>query len=671
VTDGPIASIRNLSVEFAAKRGTIQALRGVDLEIARGEIVALVGESGSGKSVLSSCLLGMAGPRALVKGEVVVGGVDMLNGTAAQRRSVRKHLLGAVFQDPLGALNPTMRVGRLLSERGLYRERAEQVLRDVAVPDVAQRLRQWPHQLSGGLRQRVAIAFALGADGRLPTDNSARTPTDHLDEAVSAGNTPLLLIADEPTTALDVSVQAQVLSLFDRLRREHSCALLLVTHDLAAAASVADRVVVMYAGRVCETGPIAEVMARPAHPYTASLLAARLPLTPASPAPVPMRGSPPNPSALPSGCAFAPRCDLATDACRETLPSPVPVSIGGDSSSGREVACLHSATLLAAPSTVTHLTSPTPSRATATNETVLSLVSVSKSFVAPGNRKLRLHAVTDVSVSLQAGQSLAVVGESGCGKTTLLRLASGLAQPDDGTVDWGTSGRPQLVFQDAGASLTPWFSIGRQVTERLRARGLGSNVSNQRTRELFDLVGLDTHVAQALPRQLSGGQRQRAAIARALASEPRLLICDEPISALDASLSVRILDLLHEVRRELGVALLFVTHDLAAARYIADDVAVMYLGRVVERASSNKLFANPQHPYTVGLLAASPAAHAGTLAPTLEGEPPSPIGQHLGCAFASRCPGVHDRCRTEQPMLLQRGGTELACHLIPPDGDLL
>jgi peptide/nickel transport system ATP-binding protein len=664
-----IASIRSLSVQFPTKKGTVQALRGVDLELKRGEIVALVGESGSGKSVLSSCLLGMPGQRASVSGEVTVGGVDMLNGAESQRRSVRRHLLGAVFQDPLGALDPTMRVGRLLGERGLRGAKAEAVLRDVAVPDVSRRLRQWPHQLSGGLRQRVAIGFALGADGRLPED-AGGDHTSHVETLAGSGNAPLLLIADEPTTALDVSVQAQVLSLFDRLRREHSCALLLVTHDLAAAASVADSVVVMYAGRVCETGPIADVIARPAHPYTASLLAARLPLSDESPNPVPMRGSPPNPSDLPPGCAFAPRCDHATDSCTMAIPEPVPVSVNGRVEPLRTVACIHNGALLAAVASPAPLSARTTPTRHAADEPVLTIDSASKSFPVPGDRKQRLHAVSEVSLELQGGQSLAVVGESGCGKTTLLRLACGLTTPDHGTVRWGESGPPQLVFQDAGASLTPWFSVGRQVTERLRARGLDTTTSRQRAGELFELVGLDSRAAQVLPRQLSGGQRQRAAIARALASEPRLLVCDEPISALDASLSVRILDLLHDIRRELGVALLFVTHDLAAARYIADDVAVMYLGRVVEQAPADTLFSNPRHPYSAGLLAASPAAHSGALAPTLEGEPPSPIGEHVGCAFASRCPAVHDRCRTDRPLLVRRSGAMLACHLDEPDGYL-
>lgn len=656
MTEEPIASVTGLHVSFETRGGTLRALRGVDLSISSGEVVALVGESGSGKSVLASCLLGLPSQRATLEGTVLVSGIDMLRGPDERRRMARRHVLGAVFQDPLGALNPTMRVGRLLQERGLTGNRAKKVLTDVAMPDVDRRLRQWPHELSGGLRQRVAIGFALGADGRLSESE--------FDKGRADGGAPLLLIADEPTTALDVSVQAQVLALFDRLRTEHSCALLLVTHDLAVAASIADRIVVLYAGRVCEDGPVADVLKTPAHPYTASLLAARLELDDSAGPPVPMIGSPPNPLSLPTGCAFRPRCPRADDACAQAPPEPIPMG------PRRLVACLHTQKPDATPranapipvSTLRPSRSPTRDAGGA----VLTIDNVTKSFAA-GRSGDQVNAVRGVSLLLGAGDSVALVGESGCGKTTLLRVACGLTNPDSGSVTWSDGRRPQLVFQDAGASLTPWFSIERQVIERLRARGISATNAKTEASELFELVGLDEGVGAARPAQISGGQRQRAAIARALASAPSVLICDEPISALDASLSVRILDLLHAIRRERGVALLFVTHDLAAARYIADEVAVMYLGRIVEQAPSDLLFRQPLHPYTNGLLAASPTSEPGRLAPTLDGEPPSPIGIIGGCSFAGRCHAVHDRCHAEDPMLLARSGRGLACHLFSPD----
>ena len=299
-------------------------------------------------------------------------------------------------------------------------------------------------------------------------------------------------------------------------------------------------------------------------------------------------------------------------------------------------------------------------------EPVLTIDDVSKSFRVPGSRRDRLHAVAGVSLSVPEGGSLAIVGESGCGKTTLLRMACGLLEPDRGSVHWAEGLRPQLIFQDAGSSLTPWLSIGTQVAERLRDEG-SRRARREAAVELLERVGLDRRAARSLPRQLSGGQRQRAAIARALASSPRLLVCDEPVSALDASLSLRILEMLAEIRHELKVAILMVTHDLAAARHVADDVLVMYLGRVVEAAPAALLFRDPKHPYTRGLRAASPTREPGRLAPTLQGEPPGAVGQAVGCAFAGRCPDVEPSCRERTQVLEELGEDarrQVACQVV-------
>ena len=642
---GPIAAVRDLEVSFDTAHGRVHALRGVSLDLRPGEVLALVGESGSGKSVLSSCLLGLPpeSRRTAISGSVRVAGVDMLSGSGGQRRSVRRRLLGAVFQDPLTSLDPTMRVGTQLTERGVSTRRARRNLSQAGVPEPQQRIRQWPHELSGGLRQRVMLAMALGADGKLPTSG--------VDAVFDEEGSPLLIVADEPTTALDVSVQAQVLLLFDRLRREHDCALLLVTHDLGVAASIADRVAVLYAGRLCEVGSTSEVLAEPRHPYTSGLLHARLELDEDS-VPLPIPGAPPDPLRLPGGCAFAPRCEHATSDCRRSLP------VLRSDDSPRLFACVNPLAVASGPvsAAAVAVAAPVTSRSGEGAEPVLTIDDVSKSFRVPGSRREKLHAVAGVSLSVPEGGSLAIVGESGCGKTTLLRMACGLLEPDRGSVHWAEGLRPQLIFQDAGSSLTPWLSIGTQVAERLRDEA-SRRARRQAAAELLERVGLDRRAAKSLPRQLSGGQRQRAAIARALASSPRLLVCDEPVSALDASLSLRILEMLAEIRDEMKVAILMVTHDLAAARHVADDVLVMYLGRVVEASPASLLFRDPRHPYTRGLRAASPTREPGRLAPTLQGEPPNAVGEVVGCAFASRCPDVEPTCR-ERTQILETLGED-------------
>ena len=629
MTGAPVAEVQGLALTITAGDGAqVRALRGVDLTIGSGEVVALVGESGSGKSVLGAALLGLLpdSRRVDVAGTVTVDGHDMLAGPARERREVRRHLLGAVFQDPLTALNPTMRVGRQLGERGLDAGQAAAALREVGVPDAAARLRAWPHQLSGGLRQRVTLAMALGARGRLAGDSEEPAPEVGGARAAGRDRAPLLVVADEPTTALDVSVQAQVVLLLDRVRRDHGCSVLLVTHDLGVAASVADRVVVLYGGKVLEEGPTADLVHRPRHPYTAGLLGARLSVE-GDAAPTAIRGAPPDPRDPPTGCPFAPRCDRVTEACTSTMP---PLEGG--------VACFHPLTdgqpvpvPVPVPVAVRDAPPRPPAGSAETPPPAVELRDVRKAFTVPGGL---LHAVAGVDLAVPAG----------C--------------------------RAQLVFLDAGSSLTPWLKVGRQVEERLRRTGTPRAESAERAAELLRLVGLDGRAARSRPRELSGGQRQRAAIARALASQPRLLVCDEPVSALDASLAVRVLDLLTGLREELGLALLVVTHDLAAARYVGDEVSVMYLGRIVERAPARPLFDTPLHPYTQGLRAAVPTTEPGRLAPSLEGEPPSPVGEPDGCAFRSRCAQAVDACSVA-PTLRRPGADDdtsarwVACHVAP------
>jgi peptide/nickel transport system ATP-binding protein len=680
----PVASVRDLHVTLHARDGAVRALRGVSLDIAPGEIVALVGESGSGKSVLGASLLGLlpASARPQVTGSVDVAGHDMVNSPDRQLRQVRKHLLGAVFQDPLTSLNPTMRIGRQLNERTNDEKRSLSRLVDAGVPDPKQRMGQFPHQLSGGLRQRVMISMALGGSGHLPKTEvrkpgaTGRDPLEvevALDVHFDAGGAPRLVVADEPTTALDVSVQAQIVLLFDRIRRNHGCAVLLITHDLGVAASIADRIAVLYAGRLCEVGPSAEILEHPSHPYTKALLSARLSLDGSRSTSDPLMGEPPNPMKPLTGCSFAPRCAIAQPSCSESAPE-LNTRAGGLGS----VACFApldqeeevTKPPMSADNVVmrTYQVDKPVTHSQKGTAPALVLDNVCKTFAVSAEGKLRrkeeLRAVQEVSLTVPSHGAVALVGESGCGKTTTLRMAAGLSTPDAGHVSWAPdAGRPQLVFQDASSSLTPWITIGKQVEERFAHLGLSRTERRERARDIMQRVGLDDRAANSQPRELSGGQRQRAVIARALASGPSLLICDEPVSALDASLAVRILNLLQELRDQLGVALLVVTHDLAAARRIADTVAVMYLGRIVEEAPADQLFAAPMHPYTQGLIAASPTTEAGRLAPTLLGEPPSPTQRIVGCPFASRCPIVSDRCRRETPDLRNIDGRMVACHL--------
>ncbi len=584
----PALDVRDLHVTFQSPTGDVHALRGASLTIAPGEILGLVGESGSGKSVLGLTALGLLprDPPPVLSGTVSLDGEDMVAATETARRARRGAYISAVFQDPMSSLNPSMRVGAQVAEAlGTAdddeddTDRVIELLAQTGIPEPAIKARAYPHELSGGLRQRVMIAIAL-----------ARSPR--------------LIVADEPTTALDVTVQARVLDLLGTAARERGVALLLVTHDLGVAARICDRIAVAYAGRIVEVGRTPQILGRPEHPYTVGLLASRprldglvaggmLPSLPGTPAD-PRRPLP--------GCSFAPRCPRADVGCQ----APVPLAVAGD----RRCECHHVGAVRSWPSAAAR--SPTTGDASAgLPAAALVLDGVVREYARArphpfAARPRPLRAVDGVSLSLPAGGSLAIVGESGSGKTTLLRMVVGLLEPSAGTVRLGAGAPPQLIFQDAGASLTPWMSIGDQIAERLAALDVPRSERADRVARTLESVGLPADAAASFPGRLSGGQRQRAAIARAIAVPPALLACDEPVSALDVSLAAQVLNLLCDLRARLGIALLFVTHDLAAARAVADEVAVMHRGVVVERGPTDQIFSRPAHGYTRELLAAVP-----------------------------------------------------------------
>jgi peptide/nickel transport system ATP-binding protein len=486
-------------------------------------------------------------------------------------------------------------------------------------------MKAFPHELSGGLRQRVMIAMAV------------------------AGS-PDLVIADEPTTALDVTVQAQVLGLLRDLCGELGTSFVLITHDIGVASQIADRVTVMYGGRVAEVGTMDEVLRAPSHPYTVGLLNSRLDLSLPLGREIPaLPGQPPDPRAHPQGCAFAPRCPAVTDACTKALPEPTPAA----THSGLAACIIPTATSDLRALTETPAFRPMVSL----DQTMptLQVNGVDKQFPVRRGfaRHDTLHALRNVILDVAPGESIAVVGESGSGKSTLLRVIAGLMKPENGSADHDGP-RPQMVFQDAGASLTPWLTVGEIVGERL-LRTTNRAERRERVEQALHQVGLPPDVAGIKAASLSGGQRQRVAFARAIIVPPRLLLCDEPTSALDASLAASVLNLLQDLRRQLGMAVMFVTHDLAVARFISDRIAVMYLGQIVELGPTEELITNPQHPYTKALLASVPRPGADPV--RLPGEPASPLAIPTGCSFHPRCRERVERCSTEVPTLFTTDGT--------------
>ena len=668
-----LLSVRGLMIEIPQGDvlrgvGTARPVDGISFEIAAGECFSLLGESGCGKSMTALGLLRLLPEAARVAGgEVVFEGRDLLRLTEGAMRAVRGGGIGMIFQEPATSLNPVLRIGQQIGEalalhEGLgagsaaARTRTVELLTQVGIPDPRRRLDEYPFQMSGGMKQRVMIAMALA--GR-----------------------PRLLIADEPTTALDVTIQAQVLEVLDELRRRHGMALLLISHDLGVVAKMADRVGVMYAGQLVETAPRAEFFSAPAHPYSQRLFAA---------VPDPARrggrlttrlatipGSVPAAHVRHAGCRFAERCDEVMPACRAQPPAWHEVTAGHavrcilEPAADRQKVGVGETALAAE----TPLPLPHSGSEKAVSIPVLKVIDLRVHF--PIRRGILQHAVGQVravdgvSLELQSGRTLALVGESGCGKTTVGKAILQLITPTAGCVALaGTElttlppaqlrplrAKMQMVFQDPYASLNPRLTTGEIISEGIQALRPGAADVPQ-LGELLEQVGLRAEMVTRYPHEFSGGQRQRIAIARALAVQPELLICDEPTSALDVSVQAQILNLLADLQRELGLAYLFITHNLGVVDYLAHEVAVMYLGRIVERGSTDEVLRTPRHPYTQALLAAVPTLDGrGKEIVRLAGDMPSPANPPAGCHFHPRCPLADAACRASYPSETQVSAT--------------
>jgi len=662
-TRGPLLDISDLHVQFVTSHGTVRAVEGLSYQVYPGEMVAIVGESGSGKSVSALAVMRLL-PQATArvpKGSVRFDGRELLGLSEEEMRRVRGKEIAMIFQEPMTSLNPVLKIGLQITEPltthlGMddtaARARAVELLTLVGITEPERRLGQYPHQLSGGMRQRVMIAIGLACN-------------------------PKLLIADEPTTALDVTIQAQILELMKDLSRRLGVAVVLITHNLGIVARYADRVNVMYAARLAESGTAERVFGRPLHPYTRGLLSAVPRLDRGRSARLTtIEGAPPNLLAPPRGCRFHPRCRFAISICQEDPPFVA-------AEPGHLVACHRVDEIEALDPT--SLRPAESSKASANGaEAILDIKGTSKFFpIRTGffRRPLQIRAVNDVTLDIRRGETLGLVGESGCGKSTLGRLVLRLDDPTAGEirfegVDLAQLGddelvamrkRMQVIFQDPYSSLNPRMTVGQIVGEPMYVHGiLPKEKVPERVAELLQLVGLFPYMAARYPHELSGGQRQRVGIARALSVNPHVIVCDEAVSALDVSIQGQVINLLEELQQKLKLTYLFIAHDLAVVRHISSRVAVMYLGRIVEEAPADELFANPKHPYTQALLAAAPipdpVIERTRQRQIIKGELPSPLNPPAGCVFHPRCPLATVECKQAVPATRVLGPNHLvAC----------
>ena len=693
-----VLEVENLRTEFHLRSGVVGAVDGVSFTVGAGECVGLVGESGCGKSTTGLSIMKLL-PNVghVAGGSIKLLGRDLGPLSESEMRHVRGNDVAMIFQDPMTSLNPTWTVGNQIAEayrlhndcsRADALVRALEVLELVGLPRPAERLNAYPHQLSGGLRQRVMVAMALV-------------------------NSPKLLIADEPTTALDVTIQAQILDLIDGLRRDFQMAVILITHDLGVIAARADRVMVMYAGKIAEGSDTTELFGSMRHPYTEALFRS-IPRfdQDRSQALYAIPGVPPDLMTPPPGCRFAPRCRNAQARCTQEEPLLAPETsdgsrpgagvehteaptVPGEIHSGEHVfACFYPVEATAAEdrarSIVVAERAPAEAplvEAVAPGDVLLSLHDVVKEFpVTAGavmQRKIgTLKAVSGVSFDVHRGETFGLVGESGCGKTTIGWLITALHRPTSGEIRfagqdiaslrWGNLRHArrdlQLMFQDPYASLDPRMRVGPTIKEPLDIQRVGSRADRRkRVAELLDEVGLSPKAAGLYPHEFSGGQRQRIGLARALALNPKLIVADEPVSALDVSIQAQILNLMRGLQEDHELTYVVISHDLAVVRYLADTIGVMYLGKLVEIGPATDVYERPAHPYTRGLIDAvpipDPVLEKQREAVTVRGELPSAVDPPSGCRFRTRCPLAQDICAEVEPPLRSFGGSHrAACH---------
>ena len=680
----PIMQVRDLHVSFATEAGVCRAVRGVNFDLWRGRTLGIVGESGSGKSVTALSLIGLLDDNAKVTGSIIMNGEELIGKTDEEMSEIRGERIAMVFQDPLSALTPMFTIGDQIAEglithhpdmsKQQIHDRCVELLDLVGIPQPEERLSSFPHQFSGVMRQCVMIAIAIA-------------------------NNPDVIIADEPTTALDVTIQAQILDVLAKAQKETGAAVVLITHDLGVVAGAADDILVMYAGRPVERASIDDVFQHPSMPYTMGLLGAvPKPHIAASQRLVPIQGNPPSLVDIPKGCPFSPRCPLATPECSLSEPN---LEVAA-ANSGHLASCRRLQEIIDKNMKYTDVF-PVPDLLPADwadvprdqRPVTLEVDHLVKHFPLTGGGMFRrtigqVAAVDDVTFKIRQGETLALVGESGSGKSTTLMEIMNLMKPEDGRIvvlghDLAELKKKaerkalrkdlQIIFQDPMSSLDPRMPIYDVLAEPLKVHKWSKEKINRRIGELMELVGLNPDYVDRFPAQFSGGQRQRISIARALATDPKVLLLDEPIASLDVSIQAGIINLLEDLQAKLKISYLFVAHDLAVIRHISDRVAVMYLGQVVELGETEDVFTHPRHPYTQALLSAipvpDPVVERTRQRIILKGDLPSPSEKHPGCRFASRCPvklrltpEQQKMCETKRPVLTSDDqiATEFACH---------
>ena len=666
----PLLQIKDLHTDIEIRSGVVRALSGVDLHVNPGETLGIVGESGSGKTMTALSLMGLLPQGGKVSsGSIILDGQDLTQLPLKEKRKLRGTKVGMIFQDPLTSLNPTMKIGLQVCEplrvhEGLSKkealERAVEILKRVGMPRPEVVINNYPHQLSGGMRQRVMIAMALVCK-------------------------PRILIADEPTTALDVTTQMQILDLIDELRDEYKMGVILITHDLGVVAGHTDRVAVMYAGRIVETAPTKTLFTEPKHRYTSSLMAA-LPerALAAGTKLFSIPGAPPSLTNLPVGCRFAARCLWATDECRAGYPD-----LRGDET--HTFSCFHpvqegdeSPAVLQGKLDSNKTDGAAENVPQISHETLLDVKEASREYESAGSgffkrEKGVVSAVDRVSITVKKGETYGLVGESGCGKSTVGRLIAGLEPPSGGAIeldgrDLATlKGRDavrihrdvQMMFQDSYAAMDPRMRIDQILAEPMSIQKTGNaRQIAERIMVILEQVDLTEEILDRYPHEFSGGQLQRIGFARSLTLAPDLIVADEPVSALDVSVQAQVLNLMKDLQQELGLSYLFISHDLAVVQYMADRIGVMYLGRIVEEGPASEVVKNPKHPYTKALIDSIPVPDPefkhDENAIKLTGEPPSAVNPPEGCRFRPRCPFAGEECKV-QPMLTDETH-RVACH---------